>query len=50
MTFWHIFIWYFPRLFVTLPSEKSLSLENTKKIIFIWYFPRLFVTLSAENR
>jgi len=50
MTFWHIFIWYFARLFVTFPSEKSLTLENTKKSNFFWYFARLFVTLSAELR
>ena len=40
MTFWHIFIWYFARLFVTFPSEKSLTLENTKKSDFFWYFAR----------
>ena len=47
MTFWHIFIWYFARLFVTFPSEKSLTLENTKKSDFFWYFARLFVTYTS---
>ena len=42
-----LFLWYFPRLFVTFTlGEGTFARKNKEKTIFLWFFARLFVPLT----